>query len=586
MKKTCHHDQTASVQNSFLKDVRSLVTVFEHLGNPFEEESKDLIVLHSKVLAGSSAVEAVRQVKQTGKSKFEDFIRECLIERTKAVYDTIPKNKLLVFGTSTVKKISKPKQKLISLKQDMELFSRLFIACQTRDGNLNEFFRHENQTCPPSLSDGGGLRLGSKSDLLSCLEKVHSGYTESPKVTCTIIDGASVIQMLKPSSVKTFDDYAHVVFIPYLTRKLESLSRLDLVWDCYLPDSLKAATRAKRGTGIERRVVGDAAIPRNWQNFLRVDSNKTELIAFLSNVLLSAFVQEDKQLVVTNKMDVLSKPQLPDISLISPCTHEEADSRMLLHVGHAVKSGHRSIMIQTVDTDVVVLAVAVAQTLPPENELWLAFGTGKNFKYIAAHNIATGLGPEKACALPLFHALTGCDTVSSFNGHGKKTAWAVWAVFPELTHALLKVSVAPTDIPRDVLATIERFIILLYDRTSTCTDIDTARRKLFAKRHNAQLIPPTKAALEEHVKRALFQGAHVWGQMLLPAPKLPSPCRWGWSKTSEGDYEPFWTCLPDAGQSSYELISCKCKKLCGGHCKCKIAQLKCTALCVCEGECE
>ena len=208
--KTCHHDQTASVQNSFLKDVRSLVTVFEHLGNPFEEESKDLIVLHSKVLAGSSAVEAVRQVKQTGKSKFEDFIRECLIERTKAVYDTIPKNKLLVFGTSTVKKISKPKQKLISLKQDMELFSRLFIACQIRDGNLNEFFRHENQTCPPSLWTGGGLRLGSKSDLLSCLEKVHSGYTESPKVTCTIIDGASVIQMLKPSSVKTFDDYAHV----------------------------------------------------------------------------------------------------------------------------------------------------------------------------------------------------------------------------------------------------------------------------------------------------------------------------------------------------------------------------------------
>ena len=35
-------------------------------------------------------------------------------------------------------------------------------------------------------------------------------------------------------------------------------------------------------------------------------------------------------------------------------------------------------MIQTVDTDVVVLAVAVAQTLQPEDELWLAFGTGKH----------------------------------------------------------------------------------------------------------------------------------------------------------------------------------------------------------------
>jgi len=52
---------------------------------------------------------------------------------------------------------------------------------------------------------------------------------------------------------------------------------------------------------------------------------------------------------------------------------------MLLHVAHAARNGHHKIMIQTVDTDVVVLAVAVAQTLQAEDELWLAFGTGKNF---------------------------------------------------------------------------------------------------------------------------------------------------------------------------------------------------------------
>ena len=150
------------------------------------------------------------------------------------------------------------------------------------------------------LSDGVDLRLGVKSDLLPCLEQVHRAYSESPKVTCTIVDGAAIIQMLKPISVKTFNDYAHVIFIPYLTRKFESVSRIDLVWDRYLSDSLKADTRAKRGTGIEMRVVGDAAIPRNWQNFLRVDNNKTELFAFLSNALLRSFIQENKQLVITS----------------------------------------------------------------------------------------------------------------------------------------------------------------------------------------------------------------------------------------------------------------------------------------------
>ena len=141
---TCHNDQTTSVQVSFIKDVQSLVSAMEHFGNPFEEESKDLIILHLKELAGPSAAEAVRKVKQIGEHQFEAFNRERLVERTKTVYDTIPRNKLLVFGTSTVRRVSKPKQKLVSLKQDMELLSRLFIVCQTRDGNLDEFFRHEN----------------------------------------------------------------------------------------------------------------------------------------------------------------------------------------------------------------------------------------------------------------------------------------------------------------------------------------------------------------------------------------------------------------------------------------------------------
>ena len=77
---------------------------------------------------------------------------------------------------------------------------------------------------------------------------------------------------------------------------------------------------------------------------------------------------------------------------------------MLLHANHAALRGHK-ILIRTVDTDVVVLAVSVAETLGPEYELWLAFGTGKHFRHLAAHKIAIGLRPKKAQALPMFHAL-------------------------------------------------------------------------------------------------------------------------------------------------------------------------------------
>ena len=239
------------------------------------------------------------------------------------------------------------------------------------------------------------------------------------------------------------------------------------------------------------------------------------------------------------------------------------DTSMLLHASHATKHGHHSILIRAVDTDVVVLTISMAQGLKPGDELWLAFGTGKGFRYLAAHELAVSLGPEKALALPMFHALTGCDTVSSFAGHGKKTAWVVWALLPELTTRLLQLSSAPDQIPEEAMDTIELIVILLYDRTSTCQDVDKVRKKLFTWKHNVKLIPPTKAALEEHVKRATYQGGHVWGQALLPAPALPSPTDWGWTRNSQGTYEPHWTRLPDASQTCYELLSCKCLAVSG-----------------------
>ena len=53
-------------------------------------------------------------------------------------------------------------------------------------------------------------------------------------------------------------------------------------------------------------------------------------------------------------------------------------------------------------------------------ELWVAFGTGQHFRYVAAHEIASVIGPDKSKALPVCHAYTGCDTVSSFNTKGKE----------------------------------------------------------------------------------------------------------------------------------------------------------------------
>ena len=71
-----------------------------------------------------------------------------------------------------------------------------------------------------------------------------------------------------------------------------------------------------------------------------------------------------------------------------------------------VKKGFRKILLHTVDTDVVSLAVKAAAKLDIQ-ELWVAFGTAKKFRYILVHEISLSLCPDKSQALPMFHAYTG-----------------------------------------------------------------------------------------------------------------------------------------------------------------------------------
>jgi len=60
---------------------------------------------------------------------------------------------------------------------------------------------------------------------------------------------------------------------------------LNVVWDKYFPDSLKAKTRTKRKKGVRRWVEPSSAIPGKWNAFLRIDGNKVELFSFLATRL-------------------------------------------------------------------------------------------------------------------------------------------------------------------------------------------------------------------------------------------------------------------------------------------------------------
>ena len=80
----------------------------------------------------------------------------------------------------------------------------------------------------------------------------------------------------------------------------------------------------------------------------------------------------------------------------------------------------------------MALAVTAAQYINVYELKMIAFGTGTNFWYLSIHEMAKALEPVECIALPVFHAFTRCNTVSSFAGRSKITAWDTWKVYKDV----------------------------------------------------------------------------------------------------------------------------------------------------------
>jgi hypothetical protein len=98
------------------------------------------------------------------------------------------------------------------------------------------------------------------------------------------------------------------------------------------------------------------------------------------------------------------------------CNHEEADTRIIVHLRHALEESAESLLVRTVDTDVVVILVGKLHDLLACNQrakLWVAFGMGCHYSLININSIYYSLGVSKSRALPVFHA--SLDVIAPHN---------------------------------------------------------------------------------------------------------------------------------------------------------------------------
>ena len=409
-------------------------TATNSLRNPFMDTNGDLLVLDTRVVADSSMVDTIQKIEELGQERCNTFFQDRLVDCTTPLQDKITKANLPLFGRHAHQEKSRGQKHLKAMKRDRTLFSTLYIVCQVRQISMVDFFSHENQPYPPSLSEYGSMRSGTKADLLVCLEDLIPTHdtVNRQDVHMVILDGAANMNMIKPGKSDSFNDYISTIMGYIRSQFSGDVVRVDMVFDIYRMDSLKAGTRQKRGKGTRRRVEVKNPVSGNWQEFLRVDDNKTELFYPISERV----VHENFPglVIITRGEKVLSSTPC-DLEGLMDCTHEEADTRMFVHATGGVQHGLKKILLRDFATDVEVISISLALNFCCQS-LWLVFGAGNSFRFIDATTIAQSLGDDKCLALSSFHALTGCDVTSLFAGKGKRTAWSVWNAFEDATKML------------------------------------------------------------------------------------------------------------------------------------------------------
>ena len=158
--------------------MQNLTETISNFGNPFLDDCPELLALVTRNCASESIVETVRNNKDLGACQYKEYVKRVIVTREVSVHHPIKKYLLPLFKRPLPRKFTNGKETLASLRSDCNLFSHLYIASKFGDGDLDNFFAHENHPWCPSLSDHGKLRLPTKKSDLLCL--LDAGPTPEP----------------------------------------------------------------------------------------------------------------------------------------------------------------------------------------------------------------------------------------------------------------------------------------------------------------------------------------------------------------------------------------------------------------------
>ena len=189
---------------------------------------------------------------------------------------------------------------------------------------------------------------------------------------------------------------------------------------------------------------------------------------------------------------------------------------MLLHVNYITAPS--DIVIRTIGTDVLIIALGVMDQFDPRKVLLLEAGVqGKNtLRYISIKKIFQNIGKKWSRSLLALHALTGYDYTASFSTKGKllplKHLWK-----NETSQETFSCLGDVEEIDESMLNVCEEFVCLLYNGKKVklvnelCFDMFLTKYKTTDEQHlnevkkmDASSLPPCQRVLTVKIARTRY----------------------------------------------------------------------------------
>ena len=394
-----------------------------------QKQSKDLLSLADK-----------------GTQNLKQYIEKCQKMKAYALCTSTPLKLTGAFSKKVT--VSSVKRELRDVQSQNKMFRIQIDWCAKNNLVMDDMKQYLNNPLPRAISTIDGLPY--KSDKCKMLQIYKSRYPDSfesnfdlTSIDSVILDGMFMIYSAPLRSFKTFSEYIFYLFTKYVSIYFEQeLKYVHVVFDDQneCKKSPKAIERERRDRESDKKPIismPDFSIndplPRDWRKFLQTRDNKRILVNHISEQFLyfgQTLLLPDQTLFVGggfNDSFIAKEVRCNEIKECENlhCNSLEGDSRVWLHA--FMCQGLRC-LIYSPDNDTYHIGLPLIGKYHQKSvfvALDSKFETLLNLNKLCnsiEYDVRFGrLSSDLLSVIQMLYVCTGCDYVSFFKDHGKKS---------------------------------------------------------------------------------------------------------------------------------------------------------------------